>query len=53
MIELIDTFPDTNVQPAEYKRLLGYPPHVLLENRAAELAHDLAHDCCQPHRADR
>ncbi len=25
MIELLDAFPDINVQPAEYKRLLGYP----------------------------
>ncbi len=25
MIELVDTRPDVNVQPAEYKRLLGYP----------------------------
>ena len=25
MIELVDTCPDVNVQPAEYKRLLGYP----------------------------
>jgi hypothetical protein len=38
MIELIDTFPDANVQPAEYKRLLGYPRDRFLEGRARELA---------------
>jgi hypothetical protein len=38
MIELIDTFPDINVQPAEYKRLLGYPRERVLEGRARELA---------------
>ncbi|HEX3358313.1 MAG TPA: hypothetical protein VHS31_15170 [Tepidisphaeraceae bacterium] len=38
MIELIDTFPDVNVDPAEYKRLLGYPPERVLEGRARELA---------------
>ncbi len=37
MIELADTLPDINVQPAEYKRLLGYPPHALIEDRAREL----------------
>ena len=38
MIELVDTLPDINVQPAEYKRLLGYPPQRVLEGRARELA---------------
>jgi hypothetical protein len=38
MIELIDTQPDTNVQPAEYQRLLGYPRGRVLEGRARELA---------------
>lgn len=38
MIELIDTFPDANVQPAEYKRLLGYPRDRILDGRARELA---------------
>jgi hypothetical protein len=38
MIELFDTFPDTNVQPAEYKRLLGYPRDQVIEGRARELA---------------
>src|SRR5215203_2046485 len=38
MIELVDTFPDTNVQPAEYKRLLGYPRDRVVEGRARELA---------------
>ena len=34
MIELVDTFPDVNVQPAEYKRLLGYPADHVLDGRA-------------------
>lgn len=38
MIELADKFPDVNVQPAEYKRLLGYPPDWILKDRARELA---------------
>ncbi|MEA2711535.1 MAG: hypothetical protein QOF78_4136 [Phycisphaerales bacterium] len=38
MIELVDTLPDINVQPAEYKRLLGYPRDRVLEGRARELA---------------
>lgn len=38
MIELIDTFPDANVHPAEYKRLLGYPRDRVLDGRARELA---------------
>ena len=38
MIELVDTLPDINVQPAEYKRLLGYPRELVLEGRARELA---------------
>src|SRR5688500_11990499 len=38
MIELVDTLPDINVQPAEYKRLLGYPRERVLEGRARELA---------------
>src|SRR3954462_11941047 len=38
MIELVDTIPDINVQPAEYKRLLGYPRERVLEGRARELA---------------
>lgn len=38
MIELLDTLPDVNVQPAEYKRLLGYPRHGVLSGRARELA---------------
>jgi hypothetical protein len=37
VIELIDTLPDVNVQPAEYKRLLGYPPDHTLDGRAREL----------------
>jgi hypothetical protein len=37
MIELVDTNPDTNVQPAEFKRLLGYPPDRVVEGRALEL----------------
>jgi hypothetical protein len=38
MIELVDTFPDISVQPAEYKRLLGYPPDRVVEGRARELS---------------
>jgi len=38
MIELLDAFPDVNVQPAEYKRLLGYPRDAVPEGRAGELA---------------
>lgn len=38
MLELIDTKPDTTVQEAEYKRLLGYPNDRELEGRARELA---------------
>jgi len=38
MIELIDTIPDTNVQQAEYKRLLGFPRDRVLEDRSRELA---------------
>jgi hypothetical protein len=38
MIELYDTIPDTNVQPAEYKRLLGFPREVVLKDRVRELA---------------
>jgi hypothetical protein len=38
MIELADSFPDVNVQPAEYQRLLGYPRQWVLEGRARELA---------------
>jgi hypothetical protein len=38
MIELRDTVPDVNVQPAEYKRLLGYPRDWVLKDRARELA---------------
>ncbi len=38
MIELVDTLPDINVQPAEYKRLLGFPRDRVLEDRSRELA---------------
>ena len=37
MIELVDTLPDINVQPAEYKRLLGYPRDRVLDGRALRL----------------
>jgi hypothetical protein len=43
MIELADTAPDVNVQPAEYNRLLGYPRDWTLTGRAKELA-DWARD---------
>jgi hypothetical protein len=38
MIELVDTLPDVAVQPAEYKRLLGYPRDRVLSGRERELA---------------
>jgi hypothetical protein len=38
MLELFDTHPDSNVQEAEYKRLLGYPRRHALEGRAREIA---------------
>lgn len=38
MIELLDTLADTNVQPAEYKRLLGYPADHVLTGPARQLA---------------
>jgi hypothetical protein len=38
MIELMDTFPQVDVQAAEYKRLLGYPRDAVLSGRARELA---------------
>jgi hypothetical protein len=43
MIELADTAPVVDIQPAEYNRLLGYPPGWALEGRAQELA-DMAAD---------
>ena len=38
MIALVDTAPEIDVEPAEYARLLGYPPGRMPEDRAAELA---------------
>jgi hypothetical protein len=38
MILIADTTPDTNVQSAEYQRLLGYPRDFTLEARALELS---------------
>jgi len=43
MIELLDTCPDVNVQPAELKRLLGYPRDWVIRDRARELV-DWARD---------
>ena len=37
MIELSEQLVKVDVQPAEYKRLLGYPPQRVLEGRALEL----------------
>jgi hypothetical protein len=37
MIEIANTDPDVNVQPAEYQRLLGYPRDWVIEGRAREL----------------
>lgn len=38
MIEFFETQPDSDVQEAEYKRLLGYPQSHVLQGRARELA---------------
>lgn len=38
MIEIVDTLPAIDVQPAEYQRLLGYPRDRALTDRAAELS---------------
>ncbi|HXG56496.1 MAG TPA: hypothetical protein VNJ03_14055 [Vicinamibacterales bacterium] len=38
MIEIHDTAPGVDVHPAEYARLLGYPPGWVLSERAMELA---------------
>jgi hypothetical protein len=38
MTELIDTAPDVHVDPAEYRRLLGYPRDHAICERAQELA---------------
>ncbi|RIK77049.1 hypothetical protein DCC62_10285 [candidate division KSB1 bacterium] len=38
MPEFHDTKPETNVQEAEYKRLLGYPRHYEITGRSRELA---------------
>ncbi|HEX8522525.1 MAG TPA: hypothetical protein VF669_09740 [Tepidisphaeraceae bacterium] len=38
MIELLDTLPDINVQPAEYKRLLGFPREYVVAGHVRELS---------------
>lgn len=38
MIELIDTSPRVAVLPAEYQRLLGFPPGFVMAGRTSELA---------------
>ena len=38
MFELTETHPPLDVQEAEYQRLLGYPKHHALDDRARELA---------------
>jgi hypothetical protein len=38
MIELIDTSPEIHIDPAEYRRLLGYPRDYEMSERAQELA---------------
>ncbi len=48
MIELADTCPNVNVQPAEYKRLLGYPKDWVVRDRARELV-DWARDWYMKH----
>jgi hypothetical protein len=37
MIEIVDTSPEVDVQPAEYLRLLGYPRDFIVRDRAREL----------------
>jgi hypothetical protein len=48
MIELADTAPLVEIEPAEYNRLLGYPRGWVLEGRAQELA-DMAADWYAKH----
>lgn len=48
MIEIRDTAPDVDVQPAEFARLLGYPRGWVLGERARELA-DWARDWYAQH----
>src|ERR1017187_7957757 len=38
MIEIVDSSPDVRVDPAEYRRLLGYPRDHAMSERAQELA---------------
>jgi hypothetical protein len=38
MIEIVDSSPDVQVNPAEYRRLLGYPRDHAMSERAQELA---------------
>src|SRR3954470_16940364 len=38
MTELLDLRPDTNINEAEYKRLLGFPADYVLDGRVRELA---------------
>jgi hypothetical protein len=38
MMEIVDSSPDVQVDPAEYQRLLGYPRDHVLTERALELA---------------
>jgi hypothetical protein len=38
LISLVDTAPVVDVDPAEYARLLGYPPGRVMQGRVAELA---------------
>jgi hypothetical protein len=38
MLELIETYPNVNVQESEYRRLLGFPKNHSMQGRARELA---------------
>lgn len=38
LMDWLDPHPEVEVQPAAYQRLLGYPPAVVMEGRALELA---------------
>jgi hypothetical protein len=43
MFELFDSHPKIKVQPAEFNRLLGFPPGRVLEGRSQELTQEVRH----------
>jgi hypothetical protein len=48
MLEIVEASPDIQVDPAEYRRLLGYPRDYILSDRAQELA-EAAHQWYRQH----